>query len=95
MRILYYYQIMILLSASIQAPNIIFIDIDLTQGPKYENSLLELNRILCKTLKTIKQKLDGCKPTVLWTGNGYHIYMVLDARPLELITDLIELSSQP
>ena len=36
-----------------------------------------------------------CNPTVLWTGNGYHIYIVLDTRPLELITDLVELSDNP
>ena len=78
----------------IQAPNLIFIDIDLP-NLEYEQSLAELNRILFKTLKLIKHKLGGCNPTVLWTGNGYHIYIVLDTRPLELITDLFKLSSQP
>jgi hypothetical protein len=28
-------------------------------------------------------------------GNGYHIYIVLNARPLELITELRELSDKP
>ena len=82
-------------SASTQAPNLIFIDIDLLQSADYENSLLELNKILSKALKIIKHKLDGLNPTVLWTGNGYHIYIVLDTRPLELITDLVELSCHP
>ena len=40
-------------SAAIQAPNLIFIDIDLTQSPDYENSLLELP-ILSKCFKDNK-----------------------------------------
>jgi hypothetical protein len=31
----------------------------------------------------------------LWTGNGYHIYIVIDTRPLELIKELSELSKKP
>ena len=81
-------------AAVIQAPNLIFIDIDLHQSLD-ENSLLELNKIQSRTLNLIEHKLDGCSPTVLWTGNGYHIYIVLDTRPLELITDLIKLSREP
>ena len=73
----------------LQAPNIIFIDLDL----KY--NLKELERDLEKTLKIIKQKLNGFEPTVLWTGNGYHLYIVLDIRPLELIEKLKELSDKP
>ena len=46
-------------------------------------------------MKIIKQKLNGFEPTVIWTGNGYHIYMVLDFRPLELIEELRELSDNP
>jgi hypothetical protein len=81
-------------AAAIHAPNIIFIDIDL---PTYncENSLPKLNKTLYNSLKLVEHKLDRCNPTVLWSGNGHHIYIVLDARPLELITDLTELSNQP
>ena len=68
-----------------QAPNIIFIDLDLN------SNLNQLNKYLKRTLKTIKQKLNGFEPTVLWSGNGYHIYIVLDIRPLELIEELREL----
>ncbi|HSF49231.1 MAG TPA: DNA primase noncatalytic subunit PriX [Nitrososphaeraceae archaeon] len=71
-----------------QAPNIIFIDLDLS------SDLKKLDKNLEKTLKIIKQKLDGFNPTVLWTGNGYHIYIVLDVRPLELIEELRELSNE-
>ena len=72
-----------------QAPNIIFIDLDL------QSSLKELNKNLDKTLKIIKQKLNGFEPTILWTGNGYHLYIVLNIRPLELIEGLRELSDNP
>jgi hypothetical protein len=81
--------------AAIQATNTIFVDIDLTHGySKYEDSLAELNKIFNSTLNNIKKKLNGFTPTVLWTGNGYHIYIVLNTRPLELITELTELSNK-
>jgi hydroxymethylpyrimidine pyrophosphatase-like HAD family hydrolase len=54
------------------APSIIFIDID---GDSVQGS----DKILKQTLKTIKLKLNGGVPTILWTGNGYHVYVVLDA----------------
>jgi hypothetical protein len=38
---------------------------------------------LTATLKNIKEKLLGANPTVLWTGNGYHIYQPIDAFVLE------------
>lgn len=82
------------MAAAIHAPNMIFIDIDLPNG-NYENSLSKSKKILSQSLERIKHNLEGCNPTVLWTGNGYHIYIVLDTRPLELITDLVELSSHP
>jgi hypothetical protein len=87
----------ITVGAAIQAPNIIFIDIDLSKTfeSKEEVTIKSLNKILEKTLSIIRRKLDGCSPTVLWTGNGYHIYIVLNTRPLELITELAELSDKP
>jgi hypothetical protein len=79
----------ILEDGMLQAPNIIFIDLDLP------SNLKELNKNLEITLKTIKQKLNGFNPTVLWTGNGYHIYIVLDIRPFEIIEEMRELSDMP
>ena len=79
------------IASGVQAPNIIFADIDLPQ----EEAIIKLNKILKKTLSIIQRKLNGCKPTVLWTGNGYHIYIVLNTRPLQLITELVELSDTP
>jgi Primase X len=82
---------------SAQAPNIIFIDIDLSKGyeSQEEERITKLNKIIRKTLSIIQKKLDGWKPTVLWTGNGYHIYIVLNTRPLELIIELTELTDTP
>jgi non-catalytic primase subunit PriX-like protein len=34
-------------------------------------------------LKNIKEKLTGGKPTVAWSGNGYHIYQPVEATVLE------------
>jgi hypothetical protein len=80
---------------SAQAPNVLFIDIDLSKGfESQEEAIIKLNKILKKTLNIIQRKLDGCKPTVLWTGNGYHIYIVLNTRPLELISELSEKPSE-
>ena len=80
----------------LQAPNIIFIDLDLPSiYDDYQDNLKELNRNLDIILKIIKEKLNGFNPTVLWTGNGYHVYIVLDIRPLELIEEFKELSDHP
>jgi hypothetical protein len=61
-----------------QAPNFIFIDID-RQNFKTERAH---NIALSKTLKNIKERLGG-SPTVLWSGNGYHIYQPIQAFVLE------------
>ncbi len=62
-----------------QAPNFIFIDLDLY----HFNSLMALDRTLRKVLKNIKEKLRGAQPTVIWSGNGYHIYLPIQAFILE------------
>ena len=31
----------------------------------------------------MKEKLGGAEPTVLWSGNGYHVYQPTDAFVLE------------
>ena len=40
------------------------------EGDSNKDKLLDLN----KTLKKIKKETIGGNPTVLWTGNGYHLY---------------------
>lgn len=65
-----------------QAPNFLFIDLDLSRF----KSIKALNRVLKKTLKFIKEKLkdDNISPSVLWTGKGYHLYLLVMAFILEL-----------
>jgi hypothetical protein len=64
-----------------QAPNFIFIDLDLGRlGPK------ELNKALEQTLQNIRDKLGGY-PTVIWSGHGYHIYLPVEAFVLEEISE--------
>jgi hypothetical protein len=53
-------------------PSLVFIDLD-----KNGNSNISLETILNITLTNIKKRLGGY-PTVLWTGNGYHIYQPFD-----------------
>lgn len=80
---------------TMQPPNLIFIDLDLSKDLPYQDSLNQLENIRIRVLKTIKEKLNEYIPTVLFTGNGYHIYIVLETRPLELIKELKELSTNP
>jgi hypothetical protein len=81
--------------SNIQAPNLIFIDIDLDKNLSYQEAKTKLEKLKSKSMKIIKEKLEGCQPTILWTGNGYHFYIVIDSRPLELIKELSELSQKP
>jgi hypothetical protein len=81
--------------SNIQAPNLIFIDLDLEKSLPYPKAIIRLEKSKNKSIKTIKERLIGCQPTILWTGNGYHIYIVIDSRPLELIKELSELSQKP
>jgi hypothetical protein len=64
-----------------QAPHFIFIDLDLEHFP----SSLALNRALKYTLKNIKAAFrdDKLEPTVIWSGNGYHIYLPIQAIVIE------------
>jgi hypothetical protein len=52
-----------------QHPNFIFINLD-RSGFKTERAH---KLALSLTLKNIQEKLGG-NPTVLWSGNGHHIY---------------------
>jgi Primase X len=62
-----------------RSPNFIFIDLDKSTF----NTERAHRMALTATLKNIKEKLLGVNPTVLWTGNGYHIYQPIDAFILE------------
>jgi hypothetical protein len=58
-------------------PGFLFIDLDC--------QTLDLDKELVCTLANIKLKFDNkdIKPTVLWSGKGYHIYLPVDALVLE------------
>jgi hypothetical protein len=62
-----------------QAPNFIFIDLDLSRF----NSMEALDKALRSVLKKIKEKFRGAQPTVIRSGNGYHIYLPIQAFVLE------------
>jgi Primase X len=62
-----------------QAPDFILIDIDRSRFKTDRQFLLAVN----KTCKIIKELL-GDKPTILWTGNGVHIYQPVEGFVLEL-----------
>ena len=61
------------------APSFVMIDLDLRD---FDNSKDKLDRGLNKVLRKISVATRGY-PTVLWTGNGYHIYQPMDGFVLE------------
>jgi hypothetical protein len=68
-------------------PNFIFIDIDRNDFESDRSFKLALS----KTLKNIKDKLVDGFPTVLWSGNGYHILQPIECpTALEYITEFEE-----
>lgn len=64
-----------------QPPNFIFIDLDKSSFKSERAIKVSLNH----TLKNIEEKLNGAHPTVLWSGNGYHIYLPIDSFVLEQV----------
>lgn len=60
-----------------QAPNFIFMDLDRCNFSTEKAHTIALD----KTLKNIRYL--GAEPTVLWSGNGYHVYLPVDAFILE------------
>lgn len=62
-----------------QPPSFIMCDFDLKD---FDNSQKRLDNTLDKSLQKIKQDISG-HPTVLWTGNGYHVYQPVDGFVLE------------
>jgi hypothetical protein len=53
---------------------------DFSDEKKKDKAVLE--RVLNNTLRKIKEAIGG-NPTVLWTGNGYHIYQPVSGFILE------------
>lgn len=62
-----------------QAPNFLFLDLDRSVF----ESEKPFNAAFNKTLGNLSNILGAKCPTVLWSGNGYHIYQPLEAFLLE------------
>ncbi|MDN5847350.1 MAG: hypothetical protein L0H53_13875 [Candidatus Nitrosocosmicus sp.] len=58
----------------IQSSHFILIDLDLSLCTTCVYPVRKLDYLLKQTLKQIKEEIHG-QPTVLWTGNGYHVYL--------------------
>jgi non-catalytic primase subunit PriX-like protein len=74
-----------------QAPNFLFLDLDRSVF----ESEKAFNTAFNKTLKNLDNILGAKCPTVLWSGNGYHIYQPLEAFPLEQEQLFISKSAEP
>lgn len=95
---------------TIQTPNFIFIDLDLSNFTKYKQPKRMFDETLKNTLYKISESFslersqytqhsptergyniqqqhleftNEVKPTVLWSGNGYHIYLPIEALVLD------------
>lgn len=67
---------------NLTAPSFIMIDLDLKD---FELSIEKLDKTLHKTLYKLSDVFHSALPTVLWTGNGYHIYQPVHGFILEEI----------
>lgn len=61
-------------------PDFVFIDLDLS---KFKNCKKKLDNALEYALNNICHL--GAKPTVIWSGNGYHVYLPIEAMVLDLV----------
>ena len=68
------------------SPSLIMIDIDKSQFPTDRAHKTALS----KTITNIREMLGGAHPTVLWTGNGYHVIQPVEAVVLEEIKEFGE-----
>jgi hypothetical protein len=65
-------------------PNHLFIDLDCCTFPTDQ----DCTEALKTTLQNIKTQLGSSSPTVIWSGNGYHMHQPLDMPlPLERVTE--------
>jgi hypothetical protein len=61
----------------------LMVDLDLKDFPnEMKKGQAVLDRVLNNALQNIKQSIGG-NPTVLWTGNGYHVYQPVSGFILE------------
>jgi len=60
-----------------QVPNFVMADLD-RKDPIFKTDK-SFNQCLENTLQNFNNKLHGAKPTVLWSGGGYHLLQPLDA----------------
>jgi hypothetical protein len=73
------------------APSIIFTDIDLMS---FGGNVKKLEQALQGTLTKIKS-VFRVNPVVLHSGNGYHIYLVVNTRPLKYVKELADRCKEP
>jgi hypothetical protein len=77
--------------AGLVAPSIIFTDIDLLS---FGGSVKKLEQALQDTLTKIK-RIFHVNPVILHSGNGYHIYLVVNTRPLKYVKELADKCKEP
>ena len=82
------------LGLRIATPKNVIVIIDLDKSSRLLKSEQALESALIHTLLKIDSAL-GVEPTVLWSGNGYHVYLVMDCQPnLENVKQFCDLGLQ-
>jgi hypothetical protein len=77
------------------APNVIMIDIDPNTLASSLPTYTSISRRLKSVVTKIDQEIDGI-PTLLWSGNGYHVIQPIEAPvALENLKELNELHDRP
>ncbi len=79
------------------SPSFLFIDLDLSLCNVCKYPIRKLDYILKQTLNKIEKEIHG-NPTVLWAGEGYHIYLPIifptpnenEKHPLEFVSPFDE-----
>jgi len=69
-------------------PTHLYIDLDLATFAGDDRH--KLDHALKCTLRNIKRNLGGARPTVLWSGGGYHIHQPLDPAAVPIYEELPE-----
>ena len=78
------------IDAGLVAPTIIFCDLDISLSYNDEVELL-LQNTLNKIKHTFDLSVDSSPSAVIWTGGGYHIYLIMKTKPMLIYPELSKL----
>lgn len=78
------------IDAGLVSPNILFFDLDKGDKTREEIDLL-LEGTIDRLRLTFNAQPGNFPVAVLWTGNGYHVYVIMKTKPLMIYKKMAEL----